>query len=497
MRKILLLLPLAALAGCGGAVSVRVKHRIPDAPGAAALRPSLGALYLVIKPPARTEQNDLSDLAGALLGHNGPGMNLPSLALRTARILRQPGSRVCAWRVEKNGGKPSDFAERLNPSGLLVVTLGSPAVSSRKEERAAVIYDKKNQKQTVKNKVWVYGVSLPAEVHLLAWPGEAVLDSWAEVVNFSQDRFDKSKDEDDWYAENEEALFSGLSSKIAARYAGRVAERYRPVPAVKKDAQSEKAARLAGSGKWDEASEIWTARLSSGGWRDQLGLAVAAEVRKDYAAARDGYRRAQELAGGDKEARAVRWNEIFRDLETELSVPEARGCDQGWFSVKTALLPFSDETTSMDGPPLARQLVFAQLREAGYALLPLEETDELLRRRGFSDGGQLAAAKPEDLSAWLGAGRLIYADITDYGEIMAGVYNRRMVKGSFRAWEAGEEDISFEESVVKVKTPKSLVAGLAGQLAKGLLERIKNKPLAYEAGIFSRQAAENLPAAVK
>lgn len=495
MKKLLLLLPMAALAGCGGYLSVKVKHRLPAAQSAA--RPALGALHLVIKPPPRPAEGELSSLAGALLGRNSPDMNFQALALRVAKVLKQPGSKVCTWRVEKGGGNPSDFAERLAPSGLLVLTLGAPAVSAKKEERSAVQYDKKNQKQTVKSKVWVYTASLSAEVHLLAWPGEGVLDSWAYVFSVSEDRFDKSKDELDWYAANEGKLFAEMAERLADRYAGRVVERFRPVFSVKDDAEAEKAVKLAGNGKWEEASEIWAGRLSSGGWRDQLGLAVAAEVRKDYGEAEEAYRRAQALAAGDKAAKPVRWQEIYRDLEKERSIPGARRCDRSWFEVKTALLPFSDETTSIDGPVLARQLVFAQLKEAGYSLVPLEKTDEALRSRGFSDGGQLGAAKPEELAAWLGAGRLLYSNLTDYGEIMAGVYNRRMVKGSFRAWEAGEKEIAFEESVVSVKTPKSLLGGLAGQLAKGLVERLKNRPLAYEAGIFSRQAAENLPAAAR
>jgi len=495
MKKLLLLLPLAALSGCAGYVSVRIKHRLPAAQ--AASRPALGALYLVIKPPPRAEEGELTSLAGALLGKNGPDMNYQTLARRAARVLKQPGSRLCAWRVEKGGGKPSDFADRLNPSGLLVLTLGAPSVSHRQEERSAVQYDRKKQKQTVKSKVWAYSASLPAEVHLLAWPGEAVLDSWVQVFTVSEDRFDRSKEESDWYSDNEEKLFAQVVERLADRYAGRVVERYRPVFAVKKDEESEKAAELAGDGRWEEASAVWRARLPEGGWRDQLGLAVAAEAGKDYAAADEAYRRAQALAAGDKAAKPVRWAEIYADLERARAATGERKCDQSWFEVKTALLPFSDETTSIDGPVLARQLVFAQLKEAGYSLLPLEETDERLRRRGFGDGGQLGAAKPEDLAAWLGAGRLVFGEITDYGEIMAGVYNRRMVKGGFRVWAPGEKELSFAESVVRVKTPKSLLGGLAGQLAKGLVERVKNKPLAYEAGVFSRQAAENLPAAAK
>lgn len=495
MRKALPLLALAALAGCGGYRSVRVKHKLPGAEAASS--PALGAVYLVIKAPSAPGNQEVTALAGALLGKAGADINYQALARRVSMVMKKEGAHLCAWRVEKGTGEVSDFADRLNPTGLVVLSLGAPSVSVTKQERTAVQYDKKNQKQTVRNKVWAYSANLPAQVQLLSWPDNKPLDSWAYAFEISEDRFDKSKAEEDWYSDSEGRLYSEVADKLAGRYAARTVERWRPLFSVAKDTGSEKAAELASDGRWEEASAIWQSRLPAGGWRDQLGLAVAAESGKDYPAAEEAYKRAQELAGADKEARKVDWRGILRDLEKERSLPAPAKCDRSWFEEKTALLPFSDETTSIDGPPLARQLVFAQLKEAGYSLLGLEDIDETLRRRGYSDGAQLAAVNPADLAAWLGAGRLLYGDITDYGEIMAGVYNRRMVKGTLKLWEDREEDLEFKESVVRIKTPKSLIGGLAGQLAKGLVERIRNKPLAYEAGIFSRQAAENLPAAVK
>lgn len=495
--KIRPLLPLlAALAGCGNYYSITVPHNLPDNPNISAARPALGALYLVIKPPAAAPAGQDTNLAASLLGKAGPDMNFQSLARKTSKALKRPGVQVCAWSVDRAGGARERFAGRLSPSGVLVVSLREPAVSVKKEDRAAVQYDKKKQKQTVKSKVWAYAASVAAEFHLLAWPGGEVLDTWAEVFSLGEDRFDSSKSEGDWYSDNEEKLFSEMAARAAVRYAGRSVDRFRPVFSLKDDRESEKAAGLAWKGRWAEAAAIWRARLAAGGgWREHLGLAVEAELASEYKDAEALYRRAEAAAAGDKKAKGVRWKEIYRDLETALAAPGARACDKAWFGVKTAVLPFSDETTSIDGPVLARQLVFEQLKTAGYSLVPLEKTDELLRERGFSDGAQLAAAKPEDVAKWLGAGRLVYCDLTDYGEIMAGVYNRRMVKGSARVWEAGAAEFSFEESVVKIKTSKNLLGGLAGQLAKGITERLKNRPLAYEAGIFARQVAENLPAA--
>lgn len=493
--KISLFLPLILLSGCGNYFSVRVPYRVPDMPNAAAARPALSALYVTVKAPAAAEESALGSLAGALLNKSGPDFSPAALAGRAAAALDRPGAKVCAWRVDKSGSAEDGFAPPLGPSGLLVISASRPSVSSRKEERVSVYYDKNKQKQAVKNKVWAYSAALSAEFKLYTWPAMELLDSWGDTFTHAEDRLDNTKDSGDWYAESEEKILSAVTGRLTARYAGRPMDRMRAVFIQKKDRESEEAARLAQRNSWDKAVEIWLRRTAAAGsWRDYLGLAVAAELKKDYAGAAAYYRQAENLSAGDKDGARIFWGQIYQDLEMASSTRPAAGCGGGWFGVKTALLPFSDETSSLDGPPLVRQLVYERLKAGGYDLVSLEETDAALRRHGFSEGGQLAAAKPADIAKWLGAGRLVYGNITDFGEIMAGVYNRRMVKGSARVWDAATgKEIVFEESVVKVNTPKSFVGGMFGQLARGLAERIKNKPLAYESALFSRQLTENLP----
>ena len=491
INKLSLLL-LCGLAGCGNYFSVRVPHQVPEMPGAAAARPALSALYLTIRTAPPAEENALGALAGALGARQAPEFRPSELARHAARALARPASRVCAWRVAKAGAE-DPFAAALKPSGLLVIEAASPSASARKEERSAVHYEKGGKKQTVKTAVQVYSASLYAGIKLYSWPAMAQLDAWSDNFSYTEERRDASADPADWYAANEGRLFGAVAAKLAARYAGRPLERLRPVFLKKGDKESEEAGRLAQRGRWDQAEEIWLRRAAAeGGWREYLGLAVSAEVKKDYAAAAAHYRQAQARGAGDKDAARIFWGQIYSDLETASSTAAAADCGSEWFAEKTALLPFSDETTSVDGPPMVRQLVYESLKAAGYSLVPLEQTDEALKRRGYSEGGQLTAAKPAELAGWLGAGRLVYGDLTDFAEVMAGVYNRRMIKGSARVWSPGRE-LVFEESVVNVKTPKSFLGGLAGQLAKGLAERIRNKPLAEEAAKFSRQVSENLP----
>jgi hypothetical protein len=489
MKNIYILFAACALSGCGSFYTARVRHDVPAMPGAAAARPALSALYLVVRaaPPAEAGSGGLT------LGGTPFDFKPSDLARRSARFLTRPGMRVCAWRVEK-GAEKERFAAELKPTGILVLDASAPSLVSGKQERSTVTYDKAGKKQTVTRKVNAYSSSLRAAVTLYSWPALEKLDSWADVFNYAEDREDGSKDPAEWYADNEERLFAAVGARLAERYAGRPADRFRPVFFAKGDKASEEPVRLASRGDWRKAEELWAARAAAGGgWRDYLGLGVAAELRKDYAAAAGNYRQAQRLGAGDKDAAKIFWGQIFGDLELELSTAAAGDCGAEWFARRTAVLPFSDETTSIDGPPLVRRLVYERLKAAGYDLLTPDETDELLRRRGFSEGGQLTAAKPEEIAGWLKARRLLYGDITDFGEVIAGVYNRRMIRGSARLWEVGARESIFEESVVKVKTPSNFLGGLVSQLAKGVAERLKNKPLAYEAGLFSQQVAEDLP----
>lgn len=499
MRKFSLLLLAALLSGCGNYFNARVPYMLPDSPNAAAARRAMGGLYLVVKTQVPAGETAAGNLLGSLLNTAGPDDSPDALAARAARALTRPGMRVCAWRVDKSGADTDGFARQLAPSGVLEISASRPSLSSRKEERSSVYYDKKKQRQETKTKVLVYSASLTAGFRLLSWPDSAPLDSWSETFSYTEDRYDNSTDPADWYAGNEEKLYGALTAKLVARYAGREVVRLRPVFTKKGDKQSEEAASLANRKEWGKADGIWLKRAAAeGGWRDYLGLAVSAELRKDYPGAAEYYRQAEKRAGGDKEAGGLNWAGIYRDLEIAAATVPASGCAGSWFGVRTAVLPFTDETTSIDGPPLVRSLLYERLRESGYNLVSLEDTDEALRRHGFTDGGQLGAAKPEEIAAWLGAGRLVYGDLEDFGEIMAGLYNRRTVKGSVKIWDAAtKEAVSFDESVVRVKTPKSFLGGMFGQLAKGLAERIKNKPLAYESGLFSTQAAGNLPGAVK
>ena len=79
-----------------------------------------------------------------------------------------------------------------------------------------------------------------------------------------------------------------------------------------------------------------------------------------------------------------------------------------------AVLPFDNESVNLDAEKYMRQEVIKWLIKAGYSPMTSDSVDEKLREIGVSDGGQLAAFKPEEISAKLYCRILLYGNIENY-----------------------------------------------------------------------------------
>jgi len=499
INKLLFLSLSMVLTGCGNYFSVKLPYVIPNGPAAAANRELLTQIYILARVPAGREETVLTGLVAALVKPPVPALDGGAFTRRLAASFRRPGVSVTAYRTlrEGNGTGADSFAARLNPASLLEVTLGAPSVSANKETRETVYTDKQKKRQILKTTVWVYSAHVTGLIKFSAYPAMEQRDLYSDTFVYTEERSDNSKSAADFYAANEEKLFSLVCTGIVRRYLGQPVLRYRQVFFKKGNAELKTAADHAQRGRWPQAKEVWEKQLHTpDGWRAAFNLAVAAETEKDYAAAAGLYRQAREKSGGDKEARIVGWAGIFSDLEYMLAVSTAPAPGgTSWFSLRTALLPFSEETASVSGPLMVREMLADAIKGAGYKLQDPAETDRILREHGYSDGGQLGAVAKGDLYKWLGVERVIYGNISDFGEVMAGLYNRRVVGGSFIMREEGAqaEVWTHRETVAKVKTPKNFASGMVSQLAKGLWERMKNKPLAEEADLFVKRVAESLP----
>ena len=491
------LLPLLFVYGCGNYYSVRVPYDLPENNNIIETEKALASLYIAVKAPPQPEESAPGGLADGMMDGRRVEPDTYEFARKAALVFSRPGQKVLAYRVFRTQDESDPYIRYFHPSGVLELKISAPAVSVRRENRSSAYYDKDKRKQTVKSVVWVYSASIRVDTKLLSGAGGKVLDKMSDTFACSGERFDNSRSAADWYAENEEKLFGAVTARISARYVGRPVLRERPLFREKNDPGSAKAADLARNGRWLEAENIWAGRLRARkNWRDMMDLAVAAEARKNYRAARDYYLGARESSAGDPEAKPANWGEIMGDLDIMLSTGSAAmPAGDDWFAGAAAILPFTDETTSIDGPPMLRVLMRESLSDAGYRIQPLEDTDKLLLAHGMTQGGQLGAADQAEICKWLGVERLFYGDINEFEEVAAGRYSRRMIKGRLILWDLGAGNFiwGLDTAVVKGNAPKIFPGGMFPQLEQGLIERFRNEPLAYEASVFSAKMTEALP----
>jgi hypothetical protein len=165
---------------------------------------------------------------------------------------------------------------------------------------------------------------------------------------------------------------------------------------------------------------------------------------------------------------------------------------------RVAVLPVANETNDLDGPIYIRRLIYEGLVARGASVVPLDETDAKLKENGFTDGGQLRAAKPADMGQWLGAETLLYTTLVDFGYLNVGFYWQRKVTvmgrlvdapTGERLWEA-EKGWSNRWLVTEKEKAKRQ---FAEQLAIQAAEKLLKAPLAPESRHTIEQLLNSIP----
>jgi hypothetical protein len=165
---------------------------------------------------------------------------------------------------------------------------------------------------------------------------------------------------------------------------------------------------------------------------------------------------------------------------------------------KVAVLPVANESNDLDGPVMVRQLLFDQLLGRGWVLVPLSDVDEKLKEKGFTDGGQLRAATPQNLGEWTGADTLFYPVLQDFNYLNVGFYWQRRVKiagrlvdakTGERLWEAERAWATRELVTDKNRATREF----AVQIAAKAIEKMTHFPLQAESRIAVDHLLATLP----
>lgn len=469
--------------GCG-AYTVRVPHLMPRSEAERAYCQALGAVYLVVEKPDLRYDTDTALLASEI-----------------GTALEERGATLLAYQVVESPEEALPYIEKFKPQGVLTVTVPSVGVDRRSRLKAVTTgFDDDKSTNTVS--VWDYTTSLQLKGSLASQPQGTKLAHFSDRV-IQTEESGEPKEWEEWYGKVEGKLLRQAARSFVSQAVTSGVVRNRTLYYDSKDKTSVKAYQSAKKGDWDSARTLWSQRRDSrtGDWRDTFDLAVAAEERRDYEQAKLLYAEARASSG--PAGRGIPWESILADLSGTITPPPLSEGLTHWFSGRLAVLPFADETTSIDGPILIRQLCAKILSKAGYNVIPLEEVDRILSSRGYSDGAQLAKADPKDVAQWLKAERLLFGDIEEFNEVPLGVYHKRVVAGKMTLWDADTQNVLFttdERTLTQyVMDPKDMdkgkkiLARFGWQLAGGLFERLIRSPLGPETQIFVRRSLRRLP----
>ncbi|OYD14098.1 hypothetical protein CH333_09040 [candidate division WOR-3 bacterium JGI_Cruoil_03_44_89] len=182
-----------------------------------------------------------------------------------------------------------------------------------------------------------------------------------------------------------------------------------------------------------------------------------------------------------------------------------------------AVLPFANNTNDLEIGGVLRTLFTRRLVERGYKIIPRDTVDARLLRIGISDGGQLSAVLPGELSDTLNADLLAYGEVMKADYITLGVYLKKEVelKVSLLAasdtvpfWSDTGRAFKEEINVIKDEKEEKKEKGVWGevkgclfgegkllgmQLVEKLIANAISHPLYFEAQLAVEDATRGLP----
>ena len=269
----------------------------------------------------------------------------------------------------------------------------------------------------------------------------------------------------------------------------------------KGDKESKEAAAAASKGDWDKALTVWLKRIETRPfpWKELYNCGVEAERRKDYPLAKIFYEKAQIAAKNVKEKNNINWADLIQSL-TWVPLPLSNPSNAiAWFSKKWAVLPFSDETVSLAASDMVRTHVAGLLSGFGYSILPIGASDEILKSKGISEGGQLSAFNKSDLFKWLCVDHILYGHVTAFEDANIGLVRTRSVGGTLTLC-AGDKKEPLWENEGKIANEiwatnkKDILTNLLGGLVEKWVEHATNSPLVAESELYARKVLASLPA---
>jgi hypothetical protein len=140
---------------------------------------------------------------------------------------------------------------------------------------------------------------------------------------------------------------------------------------------------------------------------------------------------------------------------------------------RVAVAPMENRTNDLSGSDIIRDAFVAGAERKGYAVVPVEESDRILRETlGISYGGQLPTTSPEEVCKALEVEAVFYGDVQEWSKTTTGIYNSSAVAAAFRMfrkdgallWEGNDRQVRQDVPRGGGNLGAEIIAGALGNL---------------------------------
>jgi hypothetical protein len=102
---------------------------------------------------------------------------------------------------------------------------------------------------------------------------------------------------------------------------------------------------------------------------------------------------------------------------------------------RVAVAPMENRSNDLSASDIIRDAFVEGVARRGYSVMPVPESDRLLRETlGISYGGQLPATTPAEVCRALGVEGVFYGEVQEFSKTTTGIYNSVTVSAAFRLY---------------------------------------------------------------
>jgi hypothetical protein len=153
-------------------------------------------------------------------------------------------------------------------------------------------------------------------------------------------------------------------------------------------------------------------------------------------------------------------------------------------------------SNDLDASEIIRDAFVDQLTRQGWSLMPVPESDRILRESlGVSYGGQLDATTPEEVCRTLGVEGVFYGEVQEWNKTTTGLYNSVSVVAGFKLYRA-DGSLAWEGSDRQFQTrvPQGGGGDIGGQIVGHALLNLLMNPMTPYGKAAGRNIAMKLTA---